>query len=934
MDLLISEKFQNIKKSLREARYQVHQNDLFNELCILHNYLLQTKDPDTKNELVEVLHDIFIEIFMPLREPIYKPYPSGLRSYFGSNILLHQTINAIFDLNAYSKIWLKDISEFYTLFSIDLPHYNAAPKTDFSQTTQPINIHKLKNPGIIRSQILDHLRIHIDPDKPLKPQNNNLEDLYIYEFELALYEEAKVKNRFFQNMKYKEFSELQQEHTALLHLQCISISQEEMYDEQDETLSWLLTLTPHNDHLYKYPLFKENPCLYLFTYPENTIIETFNPLKANYLGKKIHINEEQNTITLRISKALRDPALLFALVLRPDTLTYDRERKALHYFKEKASTELKQAIIHKQTIPNQENTSPLAPFYSPDLNQTQRQAVQLAIHTSPLFCIQGPPGTGKTKVCVEILLQYITHHPFARILVTSASQEAVDNILSVFKKTLPPQLHSLILRIGEDKKSAHSLNHKIKHSQHYQEKISSLEQSLLTLQHNIETLRESRSAKEIRRGQLHLQEQQINDAFAHARATAQDLDAKEHLEKELQALIHELIDLRYALQDLEKKSWEIKENLNHNREELKHNCITQKPLFIFSTNNYSDVLRQFKVQFDLVLMDEVTQSTEPSLLIPLTQTTKLIMAGDHHQLPPTVFLKNKNYDEEIDPLEERHRIHSYQILSKSLFERLYNTIPSIFLDLQYRMNPLLIDFLNTTIYKNTPITYNNFVTQYQYSNSLFNSPLTFITHTHPEEQSYVSEEFSPSKAEYHNLEEIAIIAKLIQKYLQCGINAQDIGVITPYTAQVRELNKVLEPLNILAKTIDHFQGQEKKIIILSLVRSNQAKSATSRLGFLVDERRFNVAITRFQYELIIVGNQETLSSYEEYYDMYDEKIKPIYYKQLIEFIKARGVFIDKLDPYLHKHATFDTPAISEKASEINIALQKELIEKVERKVKI
>jgi predicted DNA helicase len=932
MNLKISQSFQDIKRRLQESKYQIHQNNLFNDLCAIHDYILKTKDTEAKNEFVVLLHDIFIEIFMPLRDEKYIPYPNGTRVYFGSNILLQQTISAIFDLNVYSKIWLKDISDYYTLFSADYPHYNAVPKTDFSKATAPISIHKIKNLGLVRSAIFDHLKIHVDPDKPLPPQNDNPLDKYIYTFASALYEESKIKNRFFQNMKYKEFNELNQDKTAILNLTCLNIEQQEIYDEENETISWIITLKlPHNDHLSNYPLFKDNPCLYIYT--SIHLNDTFNPLKANYLGKKTHLNEENNLLTLRITKPLRTHENIpFTLVLRPDNDTYDREKKALSYFKEKSSPQLIQEIVLKQKSSSATNFT-ISSYCSLDLNPTQRQAVQSSFSSPNLFCIHGPAGTGKTKVCTEILLQQLYAHPTSRILVTSASNEATDNLLNTFKKVLPEKLHPLILRIGEDKTSIHSLNYKIKHSQDYQQKIISLQQQIDQLTPLIETLRTERKQKEQHQRQLALEEKELNDEFNHPSPNT-DLTAlferKDLIEKKIQQITTEMIDLRYKIQTEEKNVYTLKEQINQNREDLKKSYLTQKPIILFSTNNHSDVLRKFKLHFDLLLIDEVTQSTEPSVLIPLSQSEKLIMAGDHHQLPPTVFLKNKNYDDDLDPEQERIRINSYQILSLSIFERLFNHVENIFLNQQYRMNPLLIEFLNNTIYSQTPIICSDLVTKNHYTKSLFNTPLLFINHNYPEVKSYVSEEFSPSKAEYHNPAEVTIIHQLIKKYLDSGISPNDIGIISPYTAQVRELNKTLESYNLSAKTIDNFQGQEKKIIILSLVRSNNTGTATQRLGFLVDERRFNVALTRFQYELIIIGNEQTLSSYTEYFDIYDNKTKPIYYKSLINYIKQKGLFLTEtnLHSYLQRNITFEEAKKTTTSSEINKTFQHQLQEKL------
>ncbi|MFA6460791.1 MAG: AAA domain-containing protein [Candidatus Woesearchaeota archaeon] len=919
MDLLISEKFRELKSRLLQYRYQVSTNALFEPLCWLHDYLLQSKDTEAKNEYVEILHDILIEIFMPLRQPEYQRYPEGLRSYFGSNIVLQQTIRYIFDLNVYSKIWLKDLSEYYTVFSDTFPHYNQVQKVDFSQSQEKVFIHGVKNSGAIRSKILDHLRIHVDPDKPLPPTTDNPVDHYIYRFENALYEESKVKNRFFQNMKYKEFRELQQEHTAILNLTCRSRQEEEVFDEEEETISWVVKLVPQtHDPLYLYPLFKDNPCVYIYAYQKE--LDLFNPARSNFKGKIIQVDEENGFILVRVQGQKFTEKPNFALVLRPDYVTFSREKEALTQFKFHPNQELVNLIVSK-FYSEQESQLEIKEFFGNDLNETQRKAVEKAINAKHLFCIHGPPGTGKTRVCAEILAQSLLLNPKVRVLVSSASDEATDNLMNAFKKVLPSSLHSLILRLGAD--GASSLNQRVKTSPEYTEKIANLLQELSSCSTQTNELREKRKEKEQEMHQLLHQEASLNEHLTDGTS----LDLLDQLRKDKDALIRELIKLRFAVDEGDKKEKELKERLSYNREELKRGFLSTLPLFVFCTNNHSGVLPKFKLEFDLLVVDEVTQSTEPSVLIPLNQTKKIIMAGDHHQLPPTVFLKNKNYDEEVDPVAEKIRIQSYQILSKSIFERLYGTINSLYLDRQYRMHPLLVEFLNQTIYAQTPLVCDALVDNYRFNDSLFDRSLVFISHSGEEVKSYVSEEFSPSKAEYHNPEEVCLVEKLVKKYLHSGISPFDIGVLSPYKAQIRELNKVLEPLKVVAKTIDNFQGQEKKIIFLSLVRSNSGGEATQRLGFLVDERRFNVAITRFQYELIVIGNEETLSSYESYHDLYDDQVKPIYYKKLIEHIKAKGKYISNLEPYLQKKVSFQLPNVSEMSSSINKALQQKLLKR-------
>lgn len=368
------------------------------------------------------------------------------------------------------------------------------------------------------------------------------------------------------------------------------------------------------------------------------------------------------------------------------------------------------------------------------------------------------------------------------------------------------------------------------------------------------------------------------------------------LELERDNYINQVTELNTAVQertDEITKKYKIRSSIYKNNENievalktkeehLKTTVINRKPVVVFSTNNHSAVLSNYNAEkFDLLVMDEITQSTVPSALIPINLSNKIVIAGDHHQLPPTVFLKNKDYDQDLNPKSEKERIECYQVLAKSLFERLYSHIKAdenhcTFLNKQYRMNPIIIPFLNQTIYKYNNLKSDPSTSDNKLKNGLFNSPVVFINHSTSEKKEYTSEEFAASKVEYSNKKEIEIITKLVKKYIDGGFPKEELGIISPYKSQVRELNKSLEPIGLIAKTVDGFQGQEKEIIILSLVRGNRQSEkniATRRIGFLVDERRFNVSITRFKSKLIIIGNEDTLTiskdPKQEYYDIYE-----------------------------------------------------------------
>jgi superfamily I DNA and/or RNA helicase len=942
--------FKELRTHLHKLKYEVDK-ECFELLCFLHNYISHNRnDSDSKNELADILHDILIEIFMPIKpgEP-YKKYTGedeGNRlHYYTSN--KEEEINYIYDLNIFSKVWLQDISAFYGLKSKIFP----------------------KNEGNIRIQISQHLQAYIDPDKPSKPITSDPYAVYEYNFLNALYEENKVMNRFFQELKYKHFGDLwRNEYAAILNLRLLRkpYQVKEYTEEEGESINWIIKLSPvGNDFLGKYSLFKENPFVYVYRYRnKNEISETaFTPATSEYEGKVTSIDEERNIITIKIrTKDFSASRFMpfYGIVLRQDYTTYQREKQAINDFIDKNKNSPLKRLIVENAIPNNFYDVTIKDFCNNNLNEFQKIAVENAIKAKEFFCIHGPPGTGKTKACAEIIVQSLYIKPDSRILVTCASNEATDNILKSFAKILPEELHPIILRIGTEEKTSEnpfSLDYKIRNSHLFSNEILQLCREKESNDKKIDKAEDYIEKRKIEIGELNTR---INEINAELR-TIQDkgkrneraigiIPSIEKLKKskprniaEAEKMIGKLKELelkrdnyqkqvtelnitiqkktevitkkREILRSIQEKNRDIELKLRINEKQLKTTVINRKPVVVFSTNNHSAVLSNYKAEdFDLLVMDEITQSTEASALIPINLSKKIVIAGDHHQLPPTVFLKNKDYDQELNPESEKERIACYQILSKSLFERLYSHIHAdenhcIFFETQYRMNPIVIDFLNQTIYKSHNLKSDPSTSDNKLKNGLFNSPIVFIDHNGFEKKSYTSEEFAASKVEYSNEKEIEIIKELAKKYIDAGFPKEKLGVISPYKSQVRELNKFLKPIGLIAKTVDGYQGQEKEIIIQSLVRGNGQSGkniATRRIGFLVDERRFNVGITRFKSKLIIVGNEDTLTvsndPKQEYYDIYEDKNKPLYYKALIEYIKAKGKFIscEALENYLRK----------------------------------
>ena len=262
-----------------------------------------------------------------------------------------------------------------------------------------------------------------------------------------------------------------------------------------------------------------------------------------------------------------------------------------------------------------------------------------------------------------------------------------------------------------------------------------------------------------------------------------------------------------------------------------------------------------RINFDVVIIDEASQATIPSILIPIAKARRFILAGDHKQLPPTI-ISEKAGD-----------------LEKTLFEELIKMYPSKsqLLNIQYRMNSLLMKFPNKEFYNNSLKSDSS--VDYITINDILGSEydekaLLFIDTSNVSDNK--ENHLKDSKSIINRLE-ADISVSVANDYLQAGIDVEDIGIISPYADQVK-LIQGKTPVEV--KTVDGFQGREKEIIIISTVRSNN----NGNIGFLNDLRRLNVAITRAKRKLIIIGNKNTL------------RTNPTY-ARLIEFVEDENLLI-------------------------------------------
>lgn len=278
-------------------------------------------------------------------------------------------------------------------------------------------------------------------------------------------------------------------------------------------------------------------------------------------------------------------------------------------------------------------------------------------------------------------------------------------------------------------------------------------------------------------------------------------------------------------------------------------------------------IKKSGIKFDTLIIDEAGKANMAETNVPMSLAKKYILVGDHNQLPPYMDVQEVEEFKNSDEAKEKDDIKIKSALSTSLFEDFLNdpSFPEeskILLNYQYRMNPTIGKMVSELFYNGN---LNNGTGTEKQTCELedFQAPVIFYdTGRTLSMQNYNPYEQNTGNGSIYNSCEIDIICnKIVPKIENLLINDSNlsIGIVTPYSEQVRRLKKELRGsayhLENCVYTIDNIQGQEYDIVILSFVRSFRGKR---KVGFLDDLRRLNVALSRAKKKLIMVGNIETL----------------------------------------------------------------------------
>lgn len=561
------------------------------------------------------------------------------------------------------------------------------------------------------------------------------------------------------------------------------------------------------------------------------LVSTDNPLKSDLTGTVT----EKGARFIKVAFDKRVPKWAIKKKVRLDLyandITFRRMEDNLKHLSLKGKNALEYILNERNPKKNRE--IPYINYIDDSLNKSQKSAIENSLSCENFFLIHGPFGTGKTRTLVELISQETRQNH--KVLATAESNAAVDNIL----ERLMDNKKLNLTRLGHPQRVS---KHNITQTLAYKVENHKLNKKITKIHRKIDNLIEKRKVHtkptpQYRRGFgdydiLHL---------------ASKGKGGRGISSEKMKSMANWIEIN---QEIDEAHDEIKRIENRMIKE-----IVDSSDVILATNSSAALESISHVKFDVAIIDEASQATIPSILIPIAKAHRFILAGDHKQLPPTIISE---------------RAHE---LEKTLFEELIRIYPfkSQLLNVQYRMNSLLMKFPNREFYNNglksdssvDDITINDILTSQHEEKALL-----FIDTSEVEDNREMH--LKDSKSIINGLE-ADISVSIAQDYLNAGAGEDDIGIISPYADQVKLIQ---EKTPVEVKTVDGFQGREKEIIIISTVRSNPH----GNIGFLKDLRRLNVAITRAKRKLIIIGNTNTL-------------ITNPTYARLIEFVESENLLV-------------------------------------------
>lgn len=497
----------------------------------------------------------------------------------------------------------------------------------------------------------------------------------------------------------------------------------------------------------------------------------------------------------------------FRVDLAPDEITRKRQQAALRAAPKARgrAAEIRKVLLGERDPRFDDET---ACEFTASLNPSQQASVRFAMSARDLAIIHGPPGTGKTTTIVELIVQAVSRGE--KVLACAPSNTAVDNILE---------------RLVRARQKAVRIGHPARVSEELRD-------------HTLDAKVQDHEAMKLVREML----REAENLFRRSGRFTRTRPAR----GEKQAVRREARQLKSDARLLEQQAVQ--------------NVLDRADIVCMTSTFGDDVIGDR--DFDLVVIDEACQATEPGCWIPALRADRLVLAGDHFQLPSTVLSAQATKEG----------------LQLSLLERLvehYGESVTRKLDEQYRMHSQIMDFSSSQFYGGSLIAHESVAAHLLHDlphvaeTILTTDPVSFIDTA----GSGWEEEIEPDGLSKRNPSEGELVLRKVRQLREAGLAASDIAVIAPYAAQVRWLRQNADSDQLEIDTVDGFQGREKEAVVISCVRSN----ATGEIGFLADARRMNVALTRARRKLIVVGDSATLGGNE-------------FFAALLEYFESIGAY--------------------------------------------
>ncbi|KAL2633676.1 hypothetical protein R1flu_005155 [Riccia fluitans] len=537
-------------------------------------------------------------------------------------------------------------------------------------------------------------------------------------------------------------------------------------------------------------------------------------------GSVYSLGQDGTTIAVAMEARYGDPTFsrLFGRPLRidrtsdlADATTYQRDCEALDRLQKHGLQKKNTALSVVKTLfgevsdcdwlklPDLEE-SPVVATLDEGFDDSQRKAINIGLDKrKPVVIIQGPPGTGKTKVVVEIMMQAVAQGE--KVLATAPTNAAVDNLV---ERLALAGIN--VVRVGNPARVAPAV----------------VERSL---SHIVES-----NLAGFRRD--------LGRRRADLRSDLRQCLGDESME----------VGIRQMLKQIGRQ-------LKQKEKELVDETLNQAQVILCTNTGAGDNLVRQRGPFGLVVIDEAGQAIEPSCWIPLLLGKRAILSGDQCQLAPTIL--------------SRQAMEGG--LGISLMERaseLHGGVLSTMLTTQYRMHKVIAQWSSVQMYKGLLKSHSSVK-----SRLLCHSPEvepTWITQVplllldtrlaHGSLIAGCEESMDPAgTGSFYNEGEADIVMEHIRALLSAGVVAENIAVQSPYQAQVQLLRDRAEGIpgaeGVQIASVDSFQGREADAVIISMVRSNRM----GVVGFLGDDRRMNVAITRARKHVAIVCDSTTVS---------------------------------------------------------------------------